>query len=98
MRRFDHRDIDYLQGDHVWPYSLFGESSWANYQLICGNCNASKSNKLETDVRRVLGDGEFRNMVSRFLCQQIETGKLLTDPLLLKTLAVVPRNQTDPHT
>jgi hypothetical protein len=87
-RRFDHRDIDYLQGDHVWPYSLFGESSWANYQLICGNCNASKSNKLETDVRRVLGDGEFRRMVSLFLCQQIETGRLPRDPLLLKTLGI----------
>jgi hypothetical protein len=97
-RSFDHRYIDHLQGDHVWPYSLFGESSWANYQLICGNCNASKSNKLETDVRRVLGDGEFRRMVARFLCQQVETGRLLSDPILLKTLGPAVSNSNSVQT
>ena len=96
--RFDHRYIDYLQGDHVWPYSLFGESSWANYQLICGNCNASKSNKLETDVRRVLGDGEFRRMVSLFLREQIEAGKLVGDPVLRTMLALTLLSSSDPGT
>ena len=85
---FDHRDINYLQGDHIWPYSLFGESTWANYQLICGSCNASKGNTLETAVRRVLADGEFRRMVSQFLYQQIDAGKLPSDPLLLKMIGI----------
>ena len=97
-RRFDHRDINYLQGDHVWPYSVFGESSWANYQLICGNRNASKSNKLETGVRRVLGDGEFRRMVSTFLRGQIEAGKLASDPALQTMLALTVLNSSDPRT
>src|SRR5437588_6921592 len=50
-RGFDHTMIDYLQGDHIWPYSLFGETAWTNYQLICGNCNAAKSNRLDTEIR-----------------------------------------------
>jgi len=79
---FDHTMIHHLQGDHVWPYSLFGETSWYNYQLICGSCNASKSNRLETEVRRVLGGGEFRRIVSEFLRNQIETGKLTDDPIV----------------
>lgn len=64
---FDHTDIDYLQGDHIWPYSLFGESSWANYQLICGSCNARKRAFIDDSVRRVLGDGSFRQIV----CDQL---------------------------
>ena len=87
---FDHLDIDYLEGDHVWPYSLFGETSWANYQLICGNCNAVKSNKLETDVRRLLGVGEFRLMVCEFLRKQRETGKLADSPWLCTMLRLTP--------
>src|SRR5208283_3180252 len=75
-RRFDHRDIDYLQGDHVWPYSLFGDTSWANYQLICGACNLAKRDLLEIEIRLALGSGEFRRMVSQFLRAQVEAGKL----------------------
>lgn len=64
---FDHTDIDYLQGDHIWPYSLFGDSSWANYQLICGSCNARKRAFIDDSVRRVLGDGSFRQFVCDYL-------------------------------
>jgi 5-methylcytosine-specific restriction endonuclease McrA len=75
-RRFDHREINYLQGDHLWPYSLFGDTSWANYQLICGSCNAAKSNVLETEIRLALGSGEFRLIVYEFLSGRVEAGKL----------------------
>src|SRR5713226_5848678 len=75
-RRFDHRDVDYLQGDHVWPYSLFGDSSWENYQLVCGACNAAKSNIIENEIRSVLGSGEFRRIVARFLRKELEAGRL----------------------
>src|SRR6201993_3153264 len=44
---FDHTTIGYLQGDHIWPYSLFGETSWDNYRLICGACNAQKRDFLD---------------------------------------------------
>lgn len=74
--KFDHRDIHYLQGDHVWPYSLFGETTWVNYQLVCGACNAAKSNMLENEVRSLLGSGEFRQIVARFLRKQLEARKL----------------------
>jgi hypothetical protein len=83
-RGFDHALIHHLHGDHVWPYSLFGETSWNNYQLICGNCNESKSNKLDTEVRRILGGGEFRRIVHEFLRSQIEAGRL-TDDLIFPT-------------
>jgi len=81
-RRFDHRDINYLQGDHVWPYSLFGDTSWENYQLICGACNAAKSNVLELEIRRVLGSGEFRLIVGRFLRDQIAAAILSQSPFI----------------
>ena len=96
VREDDGTDIGYLQGDHVWPYSLFGETSWSNYQLICGNCNASKSNKLENDVRKTLGAGEFRRMVSTFLSQQIEAGSLTSDPFLGKMLGFAAQNVNNP--
>lgn len=69
---FNHSDIDYLQGDHIWPYSLFGETSWANYQLICGSCNSRKRNFIDDDVRRILGEGSFRKAVCDYL--RIATG------------------------
>jgi HNH endonuclease len=81
-RKFDHSLIDHLQGDHIWPYSLFGESSWDNYQLICGDCNAAKNNRLNMEVRKVLGAGEFRDIVAAFLRKQIEVGALSEDAVL----------------
>jgi hypothetical protein len=78
--------IDYLHGDHIWPYSLFGETSWANYQLICGNCNAAKSNRLDSDVRKTLGGGAFRKGVIAFLRQQINDGSLSIDAVLTNIL------------
>ncbi len=60
----------------MWPYSLFGDTSWANYQLIYGACNVAKSNLLETEIRHALGSGEFRRMVSQFLREEVEAGRL----------------------
>jgi hypothetical protein len=68
---FDHTEFDFLEGDHTWPYSLFGESSWANYDLICGTCNARKSNFIDTTIRLVLGAGEFRKIVCDYLRAKI---------------------------
>jgi hypothetical protein len=65
-----------LQGDHVWPYSLFGDSSWANYQLICGSCNARKRDFIDSAIRDVLGGGQFRKLVCEYLRQAASTGNL----------------------
>jgi hypothetical protein len=94
-RGFDHRQIEHLQGDHIWPYSLFGETSWSNYQLICGSCNAAKGNRLENDVRRVLGAGEFRRIVSEFLALQIESRKLADDPFIRRVLGLNASDRED---
>ena len=79
---FDHTMISYLHGDHVWPYSLFGETTWENYQLICGDCNLSKSNRLENNIRRMLGTGAFRGQVIAFLNDQVTSGILESDAVL----------------
>src|SRR5262245_57806328 len=63
QRAFDHSEIDFLEGDHIWPYSMFGETSWENYQLICGSCNASKRNFLDREIRAALGTGDFRRLI-----------------------------------
>jgi hypothetical protein len=81
-KKFDHSLIDHLQGDHIWPYSLFGDTSWENYQLICGSCNATKKNRLDTDIREVLGAGEFRSIVACFLDKQVQAGLLTRDAVL----------------
>ncbi len=73
-KKFDFRSFSELQGDHIWPYSLFGETTWENYQLICGKCNKQKGNHLDGDVHRVLGSGKFRELVSMFLQEKVETG------------------------
>lgn len=75
-KQFDHSDIEFLQGDHVWPYSLFGDSSWANYQLICGSCNARKRDFIDSAIRDVLGGGQFRKLVCEYLRQAASTGNL----------------------
>jgi len=75
-RWFDHTYIDDMQGDHVWPYSLFGETVWENYQLICGNCNAGKGNFVETELRRALGRGDFRCMVASHLARLLDAETL----------------------
>jgi 5-methylcytosine-specific restriction endonuclease McrA len=82
---FDHTAIGYLQGDHIWPYSLFGETSWENYQLICGACNAQKRDLLHRDLREALGSGEFRKLVARFLEDLISRGSL-ADHFVLRDL------------
>jgi 5-methylcytosine-specific restriction endonuclease McrA len=86
-KNFDHSSIDHLHGDHVWPYSLFGATKWENYQLICGNCNSTKGNRLNREVRRVLGTGSFHNLVATFLQEKIETGALTEDAVLRSILA-----------
>ena len=75
-RLFDHSDIDFLQGDHVWHYSLCGETSWENYQMICGSCNASKRDFIDQEIRRVLGAGEFRKIVASYLRRLVDSGEL----------------------
>lgn len=81
-RPFTHEDIDQLQGDHVWPYSLFGETVWDNYQLICGSCNAAKGNRIEKDLRSLLGSGEFRYKVGSFLKIKVEQGAIEEDKII----------------
>lgn len=66
-QRFSHEDIENLHGDHIWPFSLFGETSWENYRLICGSCNIRKSNFVDRNIRQALGQGEFRNLIIDFL-------------------------------
>jgi len=81
-KQFTHEDIDQLQGDHVWPYSLFGETAWDNYQLICGGCNAAKGNRIEKDLRSVLGSGEFRSNVGSYLKIKVEQGVIDEDQII----------------
>lgn len=85
---FDHTYIDFLQGDHIWPYSLFGETSWANYQLICGSCNSRKRDFIDDAVRHVLGGGHFREMVCEYLKHAAGEGRVnrseMVDLLLLR--------------
>ena len=73
---FDHTEVDYLQGDHIWPYSLCGDTSWANYQLICGSCNSRKSNFIDDAVRKVLGESTFRKIVCDYLRKAAADGRL----------------------
>lgn len=89
QRLFDHRMMSYLHGDHVWPYSLFGETTWDNYQLICGDCNLDKSNRLDVDVRKALGADEFRQRVRDFLREQVERGTLAEDVVVRSLLGHV---------
>jgi len=81
--------ISYLHGDHVWPYSLFGETTWDNYQLICGDCNLNKSNRLDIDVRKALGADEFRQRVRDFLREQVDRGALAEDVVVRSLLGHV---------
>ena len=80
--------MSYLHGDHIWPYSLFGESTWENYQLICGDCNLRKSNHLDTDVRIALGAIAFRERLASFLNEQVDAGVLAKDVVLKSILGI----------
>lgn len=81
--------INYLHGDHIWPFSLFGETTWENYQLICGDCNLTKSARLDADVRAALGQHEFRRRIMAFLEEQIEAGAIAEDAVLRSILGHV---------
>lgn len=80
---FNHIDINLLQGDHVWPYSLFGESSKENYQLICAPCNNKKKNFVSHRLRELLGRGEFRSLVVDFLQSSHLQGEVTEEELML---------------
>lgn len=83
-REFSHLEIKQLQGDHVWPYSFFGATTWANYQLLCAQCNSRKSNFLDTDIRQLLGTEEFRQIIVSHLT--INTSPALRGKLLLRLI------------
>ena len=80
QRNFDHTYIDELHGDHIWPYSLFGDTSWSNYRLICAGCNLRKSNHVDAAIRRILPDRSFRQIVQGYLIGRADAG-LLADPV-----------------
>lgn len=96
-RHFDHSVISYLQGDHIWPYSLCGETSWANYRLICGSCNASKRDFIDLEVRAALGDGSFRQLVISFLFDLISQGKFCNKDRVQKLLGQLPSQKPGPE-
>lgn len=66
-RAFTAHDLDVLQGDHIWPYSLFGPTTWDNYHLICGRCNARKGNWLDEDIRKILSTQAFRKQLIDYI-------------------------------
>ena len=72
-KHFDHTLVDScLVGDHIWPYSLMGETSEENYQLLCGACNVRKKDFINNEVRKVLGDGSFREMAFNHLAEHLD--------------------------
>ena len=79
---FDHSETDLLHGDHVWPYALFGETSWQNYQLICGKCNIRKRDYLDREIRKALLDNGFHRKLSEELTTLVELGQLRSDVAL----------------
>lgn len=83
---FDHNEMDLLEGDHIWPYSLFGETSWGNYQLICGSCNASKRNFLDREIRAALSDGDFRRLIIDHLNKLFQQGMIADNAQLRQLL------------
>lgn len=40
-----HFDMDEMEGDHIKPWSEGGKTTAENCQMLCKNCNRSKSNK-----------------------------------------------------
>lgn len=83
---FDFSRLDYLEGDHIWPYSLFGETVWENFQLLCGSCNSRKSNALNTQIRRALSNNSFRGMVASHLASSQSFALSEGDPILQSML------------
>jgi len=77
-----------LEGDHVWPYSLFGASVWENYQLLCCRCNVKKSNRLSTFLRELLGGDDFRGLIRGFVRERCSPEQIKTDPLLSELLEI----------
>jgi len=41
----DHFEIEEMESDHIIPWSKGGKTNVDNHQLICRNCNRTKSNK-----------------------------------------------------
>jgi len=77
--QYDHTRLDYLFGDHIWPYSLMGETSWENYQLLCGSCNGKKKNFINNDLRKILGNGFFRKYIFDYIQEQ-ERDQIISIP------------------
>lgn len=85
-----------LEGDHVWPYSLFGASVWENYQLLCGGCNIQKSNRISIYLRDLLGGDDFRKSLQEFLRGRCTGEQIQTDPLLSELLSFAVRDTRGP--
>ena len=40
-----HKGFTQLRGDHIYPFSKGGLTTWENLQLLCVGCNSEKSNQ-----------------------------------------------------
>ncbi|MGO9117547.1 MAG: hypothetical protein ACLQPD_08040 [Desulfomonilaceae bacterium] len=69
----------------MWPYSMCGETSWANYRLICGSCNTEKRDFIDQQIHQFLGKGEFRGRIATYLRELISRG-ILQDHVILQEL------------
>lgn len=85
-RRFNYESLDSLEGDHVWPYSLFGATTWTNYQLLCSRCNLEKSNRLSTSLRSLLSGDDFREVLRGFLRSRCAPEEIANDVMLRELL------------
>lgn len=39
-------NLDYMEGDHIYPWSKGGWTAWSNLQMLCKDCNNKKSDTI----------------------------------------------------
>ena len=86
-KEFTHLDLDYLEADHVWPYSLFGATIWENYRLLCSSCNSKRRDSVGQLLRRELGAAKFREVLLGYLRDVIPAEVRGSDPFIGELLS-----------
>lgn len=85
-KEFTHLDLDYLDADHLWPYSLFGATIWENYRLLCSSCNSKRKNSIGQLIRTELGSVNFREILIGHLQSVISADVRGSDPFVIELL------------
>lgn|GEM_PF-1843926 len=80
--------FDLMQGDHIIPWSMGGQTTLENCQALCGSCNLRKGTKNQNIARAIFSAEKIKAGTAPLRTWQLSALKAL-EPIILKRPVLV---------